>query len=192
MAHAAAATPHENTYRIDGGLVYSVGQSDLVTRSMPALNGMPTNRELLVDSTFYGKVEGSATGTLKTGYLVACVMDADPKAKADAEGKVEGSGNGSVSVEPDKVTPKLDVKVGPSVSGGVGVEVSLTPGKIADVQSGSKDLHDGAKGSLVNRDFYIQVSGCAGPLLLRPYAKIEVHSSDVDATGSVFGDPITL
>ncbi|MGK8557277.1 MspA family porin [Nocardia gipuzkoensis] len=192
LPSAAAAEPHENSYHIDGGPEYSVGQRDMVARPMATLNGMPTNRELLVDSTFYGKVEGSATGTLKTGYLVACVMEAEPKASASGEGKVEGDAEAGVHVEPDEVTPKLDVKLKPSVSGGVGAEISLTPGKIADVASGSKDLRGGSRGSLVNRDFYIQVSGCAGPLLLRPYAKIEVHSPDVDATGAVLGDPITM
>ncbi|WP_169810896.1 MspA family porin [Nocardia amikacinitolerans] len=192
LPSAEAAEPHERNYRIDGGPEYSVGQRDTVTRLMPALNGMPTNRELMVDSTFYGRVEDSAAGTLKAGYLVACVMEAEPKANADAEGTVEGNGEVGVNVDPDEVTPSLDVKLKPSVSGGVGVEISLTPGKIADVGSGSKDLRGGSRGSLVNRDFYIQVSGCAGPLLVRPYAKTEVHSPDVDASGAVFGDPIIL
>lgn len=189
---AQATAPQERSYTIAGGPDYMVGQRDLAARSMPALNGMPTNREVLLDSTFYAKVSGSATGTLETGYLVACTLDTDAKAKGDAGAGVEGDADFGVHGEPGQLTPKFDGSVSPNVHGSLGVEVSLTPGKIADVTSGSKDLRPGATGYVIDRDFYVQVSGCAGPLLIRPYAKVQAKTQDIDASGSVLGDSIML
>lgn len=189
---AAAAPVQERSYSIPGGPQYLVGQRDLVAHALAPLNGMPTNREVLLDSIFYGKVASGSGGTLTSGYLVACVFEADATAKAATEGKLSADASVGVHVEPGQVTPKLDASVGPDVYGSLGAEISLSPGKIADVSSGTKELRSGATGSLVDRDFYLQIAGCAGPLVIRPYAKILAKSQDTDASGMVLGDPATV
>lgn len=189
---ANAVSPHEKTYDVAPGSTVTVGVRDTQAHPVAALNGMPTNREVLLDSTFYGRVTGAGSGVLTTGYMVACLLEADPKGSADANLDGEIDADVGVHIEPGQVTPRIDVTAGPNLNGGLGVELELKPGKIADIASGSKDLRSDTVGSLLSRDFYIQVSGCAGALLVRPYAKILAKTADTDVTGAVLGDPITV
>ncbi|PSR67284.1 hypothetical protein C8258_16905 [Nocardia sp. MDA0666] len=72
------------------------------------------------------------------------------------------------------------------------MNVSVTPGKITDVEVGQKHLGAGETDYLVSRDFHLMVQGCGGPLTIRAYSRIEVSAAEVDGNGAVFADPTVL
>jgi hypothetical protein len=183
--------PHENTYVTPDGLTYTVGHSDYAVRPIAPLNGMPTNREVFLDGTFYGRVD-AGTGTLKAGYFVACAVDIDVTFSANASASLSTSVNAGVSISPDLVSPTAGVTIEPTITAGVGVNLAITPGVIEDVSLGEKPLAPGTTGSIVSHDFHLSVKNCGGPLTIRPYSMITASSPDTDATGAVFGDPAVL
>lgn len=71
FAAAQGMAPHEKNYSGPGGFELTVGQMDEQFRPVPPLNGVPTNREVFLDNTFYGTIPANATGTMKAGYLVS-------------------------------------------------------------------------------------------------------------------------
>lgn len=189
---AAAYAGHEKTYSTPTGFEFTVGYDDLAARPVAAMNGMPTNREVFLDNTSYGRAHGG-TGHLKAGYYVACAVDVDAKLKIDPELDFNAGVSTDVGVGLLGPTAGVDLTFGPSVTGGVGIGISLAPGKIADVVAGEKDLPgDGATGYLMVEDFHLMVGGCGGPLTIRPYTLITADSPEAGGSGAVYGDPITL
>ncbi|WP_063008296.1 MspA family porin [Nocardia kruczakiae] len=186
-ASAAGPGGHENTYPAPNGYSFTVGHLDYAAHPVTALNGMPTNREVFLDNTSYARIP-SGTGTLKAGYFVACAVDIDLGFSADASASLSAG----ATISPDLVEPSASVTLGPSVSAGIGVNVSVTPGKITDVEVGRKHLDAGETEYLVSRDFHLMVQGCGGPLTIRAYSKIEVSAAEVDGNGAVFADPTVL
>ncbi|WP_169813194.1 MspA family porin [Nocardia jejuensis] len=189
----AAAVPHERTYSTPTGFAFTVGSRDLNYRPVPSLNGMPTNREVFLDNTSYGQIPAGATGKLKTGYYVACQVDIDAKLNIDPE--LDPNPGATFHVGADEYGPHagVDLSVGPTVYGGVGILATIAPGKIVDVVAGEQDLPgNGTLGYLVNQDFHLMVNGCGGPLTLRPYTLITAKADGDGGTGAVYGDPITL
>lgn len=189
---AAADASHEKSYSVPGGVEFTVGQRDVASRPMAPLNGMPTNREVLLDTDFYGLISGSDSGVLKTGYYIACAMDLDPKAKLETKLQGEADLDLGVYIAPGEVSPSIDVSVSPNLSGAIGAELSMAPGKIVDVSVGEKKLTPGVLGTVASRDFHIHVSGCGGPLSIRAYARVTAESPAVNASGAIYGDPIAL
>ncbi|MCX4097200.1 MspA family porin [Nocardia sp. alder85J] len=193
--HAVADTggfaPHENTYSTSDGLTYTVGHSDYTIRPIAPLNNMPTNREAFLDGSFYGRVAGG-TGKLKAGYFVACAVDIDVVFSADASASLGLGADAGVSVSPDAVSPSVDATLGPSISAGIGLDLSIAPGEIKEVVIGEKDLAPDLTGTIVSHDFRLSAHHCGGPLTIRPYSMITATSPTTDASGAVFGDPAVI
>ncbi|BAD55746.1 MspA family porin [Nocardia farcinica] len=190
-ADAATLAPHEKTYTAPGGVEFTVGHRDHAVRPAPSLNGMPTNRDLYVDNTFYGRIN-AGTGTLSAGYLVACAVDLTAELNLGAEIGVDADLRAGVSIGPESVLPGLDVDMGPYLGAGIGVDLSLSPGTVVDLPVGEHPLHPGDEGYLFSRDRRIHVEGCGGPLTVQPYVFLTVDAAEVRADGAVFGDPFTL
>jgi hypothetical protein len=188
---AAAYAPREKTYTA-GGIEYMVGHTDLAARPVTALNGALTNREAFLDNTTYGRFAGEGKGTLRAGYLVACQFDLDAELGLDAEVGADAGADAGIDIDLDGVEPGLDLSIGPEVSGSAGLSFSLTPGEIADIEVGEKELQPGTTGYYYTRDAHIDVANCGGPLTIRGYSIIEIDTPEVGASGAVFTDPITL
>ncbi|TLF82340.1 MspA family porin [Nocardia cyriacigeorgica] len=184
--------PHENSYTGPEGFRFTVGHTDHAARPVAPLNAMPTNREVFLDNTSYGQVEGGGSGTLKAGYFVACAVDLEVQFSADASAGFDAGVSVGAGGSPDSLSPSVSASIGPSMSAGIGFGLSITPGKIVDVEVGEKALTPGGPGYLVSRDFHLLVQGCGGPLTIRAYTKITADSPAVTGNGAVFGDPIVL
>ncbi|MEV0064172.1 MspA family porin [Nocardia sp. NPDC050718] len=193
LVPATATVPtHEKTYDAPGGLEYTVGHGDIAARPVGALNGMPTNREAFLDITGYGRVTGPGTGTIEAGYLVACAADVDVEVTLKGKLGFDAGADATLDVGLTSLDPGIELGAGPNVSGGLGVELSVAPGKIVEIPVGEQTLRPDATGYVHSRDFHLVVTNCAGPLTVRPYTSITTHSLDVTGTGAVFADPITL
>lgn len=189
LAHAGGMAPHEKSYAGPEGFAMTVGHTDQSFRPVPPLNGMPTNREVYLDNTFYGEVPADAFGTLKAGYFVSCAVDLDLSVTVDASVGLDAGvtiGVGSSG------KPSVNAQIGPDFSAGIGLNMSLTPGEIRDVEVGTKELSPGSTGYLVSHDFHLLVMNCAGPLTIRSYVTIAAESPQVTAGDAVFGDTIFL
>ncbi|MCP2289229.1 MspA family porin [Nocardia amikacinitolerans] len=191
QAAAVDLAPHEKTYSAPGGLEFTVGHSEHAARPVGPLNGMPTNRDVFLDNTFYGQVS-DGTGRLKTGYFVACAVDLKAKLDLGAEVGIDADASAHLGLSPESLLPGVDVSVGPYLSAGIGVDLSLTPGKVVDVPVGEKELLPGSTGYVFSRDRRVHVEDCAGPLTVQAYAIITAETPEVTAEGAVFGDPFTM
>ncbi|MGW6334273.1 MspA family porin [Nocardia rhamnosiphila] len=191
VPEAAATAPHEKTYTA-GGIEYTVGHTDFAARAIAPVNGMPTNREAVVDNTTYGRFTGSGSGTLEVGYLVGCQLEVDTSLSLDADIGVDADIGAGVDIDSDGVDPGLDANIGADVSGGAGFDFELAPGEIEEVEIGEKELEPGTTGYLYSRDAHITVNNCGGLLTIRGYSIITVDSPEVGASGVVYTDPITL
>ncbi len=188
----ASGPAHEKTYDAPGGIAYTVGHTDIAARPIGSLNAMPTNREAVLDITGYGRVTGAGTGTIEAGYLVACAADIDVAVTLDGRLGFDAGADATVDIGLASLDPGIELGVGPAVSGGLGFELSVTPGKIAQVPVGEQTLRPDATGYVHSRDFHLVITECAGPLTIRPYTSITTHSPDLTGTGAVFADPIHL
>jgi len=190
-ANAAQLPPHERSYTAPDDAQFTVGHRDHQVRPAGSLNLMPTNRDIFVDNTFYGRItEGS--GLLKAGYLVACAVDLTAQLDLSAEAGVDADLRAGLSLGAESLVPGLDLGAGPYLGAGLGVDVSLSPGKVVDLPVGERELTAGADGYLYSRDRHIHVEGCGGPLTIQPYALITVDTTQVSADGAVLGDPFTM
>ncbi|MEU8896955.1 MspA family porin [Nocardia sp. NPDC048505] len=191
QAGAATMAPHEKTYTAPDGLVFTVGHSDQVVNPVASQNGMPTNREVFLDNTFYGTVS-TGTGTLKAGYFVACAVDMKVGIDLGAEVGFNADLDLGVSLSPEELFPDASVSVGPYLDAGIGIDLSMTPGKVVDVPVGERALTPGSTGYVFSRDRRVSVENCAGPLTIRAYAIVTANTSGVSADGAVFGDPFVM
>lgn len=188
QAGAAPMAPHEKTVQAPTGFTFTVGHTDQAFRPIAPLNGMPTNREVFLDDTFYGRVDAGGTGTLKAGYLVACAVDL-------TVGITLGAGVGfdaGFQVGLGGTEPTLHAGFGPDLSAGAGIDLSIAPGEVQPFEVGVKELAAGGTGYLVSRDFHVSVHQCGGPLTIRSYTILEVDSPEVSGREAVYGDPIFL
>ncbi|MEV6069700.1 MspA family porin [Nocardia sp. NPDC052001] len=192
-AGAVTSAPHEKSYSTPNGFEFTVGNQDQDVRPVPPMNGMPTNREVFLDNTSYGKIAAGGKGHLKAGYYVACQVDVDAKLHIDPEFDPNPGVTAHAGVGLDGPQAGVDMSMGPTVYGGIGLDIYLAPGKIADVLAGEKDLPgDGSLTYLMNKDFHLDVTGCGGQLTLRPYTIITANSDGDGGSGAVYGDLITL
>ncbi|MGW5386368.1 MspA family porin [Nocardia sp. NPDC003963] len=191
VPEAAATAPHEKTYTA-GGVEYTVGHTDFAARPVAPLNGMPTNREVFLDNTTYGRFTGSGSGTLEAGYLVACLLELDTSLSLEADMGVDAGADLGVDIDTDGIDPGLDLSIGPELSAGAGFDFGLSPGEIAKIEIGEKELEAGTTGYYYSRDAHITVHNCGGPLTIRGYSIIGVDTPEVGASGAVYTDPITL
>lgn len=190
-AHAGALAPHEKTTVAPNGMTITVGHQDNAARPVAPLNGMPTSREVYLDNTSYGRVDGG-TGKIRTGYFFACAVDLD--VKFSVEGSVGADASVSIGVSADTlgVTPHADADITPTIGGGIGFDMTIAPGTITDVKLGEKQIPADGTGYIVNRDYKLTVKGCGGPLTVQAYTIIEATSPEVDAADWVMGDAVVL
>ncbi|MTJ61066.1 hypothetical protein GL303_33835 [Nocardia seriolae] len=192
IAHAdGGLAPHEKTSAAPNGMSVTVGNKDAYFHVVPPLNGMPTSRELYLNNTAYGWVDGG-TGKIRTGYLVACAVDLDVKFTIQGNAGVTLNAGVGVQAGLTAVTPTASVTISPTIGGSVGFNLGITPGKIVDFRLGEKQLPAGDTGYIVYNDYQLQVNGCGGPLTVQSYTIIEGTSPGADAADWVVGDPISL
>ncbi|MFE3545444.1 MspA family porin [Nocardia sp. NPDC059177] len=187
MASATPMAPHESTYHGPAGFELTIGHTDQSYRQVPALNAMPTNREVFLDNTAYVTAPGGATGDLTSGYFVACAVDLT--LTVDLGGGISVDAGGSIGF--GSSGPDASVDVGPSISAGMDLNLSMAPGEIKKIDVGSRALDPGTT-YLVNRDFHLMVGNCAGPLNIYSWATVTATSGSVTATNSIFGDTMFL
>ncbi|MFE7796181.1 MspA family porin [Nocardia sp. NPDC057440] len=192
FAHAGGMAPHEKTVTGPNGFAFTVGHTDEAFRPIAPLNGMPTNREVFLDDTFYGHVDAPGTGTLKAGYLLACAVDITATVTLGAGVGIDAGFHLGVNASGDSTTPSASADLGPSLHAGAGIDLSITPGKIEKFEVGTKVLPSDSTGYLISRDFHLLVQNCGGPLTIRSYTIIEAQSPEADGRDAIYGDPIFL
>ncbi|WP_280221431.1 MspA family porin [Nocardia neocaledoniensis] len=187
VAAAGPMAPHETTYLGPEGFQLTLGHTDESYRQVPALNAMPTNREVFLNNTAYVTAPAGATGTLESGYLVACAVDLELSVGLDGGIAVDaGASAGFGSSGPD-----ASVDIGPSIFAGMDLSLTLAPGEIKKIDVGSMPLGSGTT-YLVNRDFHLMVGNCGGPLNIYSWATVTASTPQVSATNSIFGDTMFL
>ncbi|NKX90566.1 MspA family porin [Nocardia coubleae] len=187
IASATPMAPHESTYHGPEGFQLTIGHTDQSYRLVPPLNAMPTNREVFLNNTAYVTAPPGATGDLSSGYLVACAVDLELSVGLDGGISVDaGASVGFGSSGPDG-----SVDIGPSISAGLNLSLSMAPGEIKKIDMGSMPLSSGTT-YLVNRDFHLMVGNCGGPLNVYSWATVTAGTGQVEATNSVFGDTMFL
>ncbi|GEM34389.1 hypothetical protein NN3_53960 [Nocardia neocaledoniensis NBRC 108232] len=187
VAAAGPMAPHETTYLGPAGFELTLGHTDESYRQVPALNAMPTNREVFLNNTAYVTAPAGATGTLESGYLVACAVDLELSVGLDGGIAVDaGASAGFGSSGPD-----ASVDIGPSIFAGIDLSLTLAPGEIKKIDVGSMPLGSGTT-YLVNRDFHLMVGNCGGPLNIYSWATVTASTPQVSATNSIFGDTMFL
>ncbi|MEV0293336.1 MspA family porin [Nocardia sp. NPDC050710] len=191
-ANAFVYAAHENNYATPTGFQFTVGHTDLVANPVPPQNGLPTTREVFLNNTSHGRVDSPGTGTLKTGYLVSCMVGIDLTFGAHVGAGFDAGFTLGIGGTPDELTPSVDAGIGPEISASVDLDLTVTPGVIEQVEVGTKTLSGGTTGYVMSRDFHLLVEGCGGPLSIRPYTRIEVESPEATTNGAVYGDVIAL
>ncbi|NUS44007.1 MAG: MspA family porin [Mycobacteriaceae bacterium] len=174
-ADVVALPPHEKTFRSAFGS-FTVGNRDeTISRILP-LNQAGFTRESLVGATAYARINGAASGVLKTGYHVGCAADFH---------------TGTAGV-----TSALPLGVGPnpglSLDPGPVATVNIGPGEVKEVAVAEKQIQANAEGTIIVRDFHIIVNECVGPVAVRQFTYLYVKSPSVDDNGAVFGNPQVL
>lgn len=139
---AAASAPHEKAYTA-GGIEYTVGHTDFAARAVAPVNGMPTNREAVVDNTTYGRFTGSGSGTLTMGYLVGCQLEVDTGLSLEADIGVDGDVGAGVDVDTDGADPSADAGIGADASAGVGVDLDLAQARSKKSRSAKRNWKPG-------------------------------------------------
>ncbi|MFD4355536.1 MspA family porin [Nocardia sp. NPDC058518] len=187
IASATPMAPHEKTYHGPAGFELTLGHTEESYRLVPPLNAMPTNREVFLDNTAYVTAPPGATGEITSGYLVACAVDLTLSVGLDGGISVDaGATVGFGSSGPD-----ASADIGPSISAGIDLSLSLAPGEIKKIDVGSMALGAGTT-YLVNRDFHLMVGNCGGPLNVYSWATVTASTGQVSATNSIFGDTMFL
>ncbi|MGW5310963.1 MspA family porin [Nocardia thailandica] len=187
MAAAGPMAPHETTYQGPGGFALTIGHTDESYRQVPALNAMPTNREVFLNNTVYATPPAGATGEISSGYYVACAVDL--KVTVGLSGGIDVDAGASIGF--GSSGPDASVDIGPSVSAGIDLTLSMTPGEIKKIDVGTKPLGAGTT-YLVNRDFHLMVGDCAGPLDVYSWATVTATTPQVTAKNSMVGDTMFL
>ncbi|MFJ4657751.1 MspA family porin [Nocardia sp. NPDC088792] len=178
--------PHERTFQSAFGS-FTVGNRNETLNRIAPLNMVGTSREALVSNVAYGKVDGIAGGSLKTGYHVGCSVNLN-NGTGGLAGQAFVSPPWGVGIPPNPQTfgGGNAWNITPSIN------LNLAPGEIKEVPVADKDLLPGNTVSIVVRDFHITVNGCAGPVAIRQYTYVYAKSATVDDSGAVFGDPSWL
>ncbi|WP_330252365.1 MspA family porin [Nocardia sp. NBC_00565] len=192
FANAQGMAPHEKNYSGPAGFELTVGHMDEQFRPVPPLNGMPTNREVFLDDTFYATVPANATGTLKAGYLIACAVEVKLAVDIDAGIGFDAGFSIGVSGSGDSVSPNLNASLGPTIHAGIGFDLSLAPGEIRPIEVGTKQLAPGSTSYLVSHDYHLLVKNCGGPLTIQSYVTVTAESPEVSVGDAVTGDRIFL
>ncbi|MFJ4658248.1 MspA family porin [Nocardia sp. NPDC088792] len=195
VAHADTLPSHEKTVTAPNGMTVTVGHRDNAVRPVAPLNGMPTNREAYLDNTSYGRVEGGI-GKLRTGFFIACAVDLDVSFDINATAGIGADVSGGVTADLTGVTPSASVAITPTIGANIGVDLSIRPGKIVDVELPpelrEKELPANDTGYIIDRDYRLTVQNCGGPLTVQAYTVIEASSPEANVAEYVLGDPEVL
>lgn len=191
-SRAYGYAPHENTYSTPTGFGFTVGHTDLAANPVAPQNMVPTTREVFLDNTSYGSIDGPGTGMLRTGYLVSCAVAIDLTFGATMSTGFDTGLTLGIDGTPDALSPGVSASIGPRIGASMGLDLEISPGVIEQVEVGTKTLGGGMTGYVMSRDFHLVVEGCGGALTIRPYTRIEVDSPETTANGAVYGDVIVL
>ncbi|WP_194817456.1 MspA family porin [Nocardia sp. XZ_19_385] len=191
-ANAFVYAAHENSYATPTGFGFTVGHTDMAAHPVAPQNGLPTTREVFLNNTSYGRVDSPGTGTLKSGYLVSCMVGIELTFGAHAGAGIDAGVTLSVGGSPDALEPSLDAGIGPEISASVDLDLEITPGVIKRIETGTKELSGNRTGYVMSRDFHLIAEGCGGPLTIRPFTTIDVESPEATTNGAVYGDPIVF
>ncbi|MFE6862684.1 MspA family porin [Nocardia sp. NPDC057668] len=191
LAYAGPMAPHEKVLEAPGGMITTVGSMNTAFRPVAPMNGMPTDREVYLDNTAYGRIDGG-TGKLSTGFFVGCAVDLDVTFDINGNVGINVGASAGVDVDLFGVTPTAGVTITPSIGAGIGFDLGITAGKIQKIDTGTKELSGPDTGYIVNRDYRLAVTGCGGQLTIKPFVIIEATSTATDAADWVIGDPIIL
>ncbi|WP_067818808.1 MspA family porin [Nocardia inohanensis] len=190
-ASAADLAPHEKTTTAPNGMAATVGHLDNAAWAITGMNGMPTSREVYLNNTAYGRV-AAGTGKIKTGFFVGCAIDLDVKFTMSAAIGGSASATLGAGLGSSGLMPSATFSIGPTVTGSMGVALTLDEGKYIEVKGGEKTIPAGGTAYLVNRDIRATVENCAGPVTVKAYTIIEATSPEADVTDWVMGDPAIL
>ncbi|MEV0252145.1 MspA family porin [Nocardia sp. NPDC050712] len=191
-AQAFVYAAHENNYATPTGFGFTVGHTDMAAHPVAPQNGLPTTREVFLNNTSYGRIDSPGAGTLKSGYLVSCMVGIDLTFGVHAGAGFDAGVTLGVGGSPDALEPSLDAGIGPEISASVDLDLEITPGVIERIETGAKQLPAGRTGYVMSRDFHLVVQGCGGPLTIRPFTTIDVDSPEATTNGAVYGDPIVF
>ncbi|QLY31950.1 MspA family porin [Nocardia huaxiensis] len=189
---AGPLAPHEKTTVAPNGMSVTVGHYNNAARAVTPLNFMPTSREVYLDNTSYGRIDGDGTGTIESGYFFACAVDMDVSFTISANAGIDLGSTIGVSAGATMVTPTASVDISPSIGASIGMTLGLAPGEIAQVTRGTKDIPAGGTAYITENDYRLTVNNCAGPLTVQAYTIIEATSPEADAAEWVMGDPFVL
>ncbi|MFI5784040.1 MspA family porin [Nocardia sp. NPDC051570] len=185
-AQPVALAPHERADTTPTGTQFTVGHQDETIDQVPALNQTPTSLEMFVSNTSYGRITGTATGTLKTGYLLGCAVNLTAVSVGlfgqlgIAPGVTLGGGIAPV------------ITIGPQISAGPELTLALKPGEITDVQGDTRPLTPDITGYLIHRNTHFMLNGCLGGAGIRSYTTITVTTPEATDGDTVYGDPTNL
>ncbi|MEV0358065.1 MspA family porin [Nocardia sp. NPDC050697] len=176
IAFAPAATaevvnlaPHELTFESPDGPTFVVGSTGESIDKVPPLNAAGTVREVYISGSSY--TQSPASGSLSVGYHVGCAVD------------LQGLGFG-IGPDDDGNPDITDL--------GFNASVSVTPGKVAEVQLAKKDVVPGASARINMRDIHLVINGCVGPAVIRQYTLMQVYTDQISDMGVVYGDPLWI
>ncbi|MFF0490789.1 MspA family porin [Nocardia sp. NPDC004068] len=174
-AESEETAPHEMTFASAFGS-FTVGSRFATIDRHISANLVHPTREALLSGVAYGRINGPATGVLKTGYHVACAIDID---------------GGIANVTPDITLsgppgpdglPQIQAQMRPTL------DLKVNPGEVKEIPLGEKEMAPGHTVQIVVRDFRLSVNDCTGPVSVRQYTYVYARSADVDDSGAVFGD----
>ncbi|WP_194829855.1 MspA family porin [Nocardia sp. XZ_19_231] len=165
-----------------------VGESALIS---PSMGATPLHRNTWVSARTEVQLDGAGAkgGKIRPGYVVGCQVN------------IAGGGvNGQASATQPYQSQNL------SASGGLGGTLSLGPGQaqsyfILDLERADafdESVHTphmtfgGTSGSVTWKNTTIALGGCAGYAQARAFVLVEVETSNVKETVTLWGQPFSL
>ncbi|MBL1075076.1 MspA family porin [Nocardia sp. 2] len=191
QAQAGALAPHEKIVTAPNGMTVTAGHFDNAAHPVASLNLMPTSREVYLDNTSYGRVDGG-TGVIHTGFFFACAVALDVDFTFKAGASLDLDASIGVTAGATLVTPTAGVTLSPSIGASIGMTLGMSPGEIVDLPLGSKDIPAGGTGYVTQSGYRLTVNDCAGPLTVQAYTIVEATSPEADTASWVIGDPFVL
>ncbi|MGW4771540.1 MspA family porin [Nocardia sp. NPDC004278] len=183
---------HESSVTMEDGWQLAVGHHNEEANTVPPLNGIGTTREVFVTNQAYGSIAGHGTKlqgvVLRTGYHVGCAVDLT---SITLGATVNVGFTPGILIQPGIPTPTVGANIGPTASITPSFQVTLAPGKIADLPTGEKSIED-TKAFITTRNAHVKIDGCVGPASIRSYTIIAAKSAQADDSLAVYGDPVPL
>ncbi|TSE00343.1 MspA family porin [Skermania sp. ID1734] len=170
----------------------TVNLSGITVTKVPPLTGDPVGTEGFVTAAAQGTVTGGHAitgGHLETGFQVACALDVSDGVNlglGSSFGPSIGYGwDGGQSIWNGGPNFSIGGSVGPTIG------ITLKPGTIVEVVLGKKDV-SGTVASASYDQAHLHADGCAGQVMVRPYAVYTASTATADHTVATYADPQPL